>query len=135
MHASVDQATFSDTAQNGPQLTLPARCFTDADIYAREMELKEFAPRLGELEFSHRSTADLACNWKVAVENYGECYHCEYAHPTLMTGLLSPDSYRVETFERHHRHSTGTAAGHSEHTIAHLQNLWRTSMGEDYAAM
>ena len=39
-------------------------------------ELHEFAPRLSELEFSHRTTAELACNWKVAIENYAECYHC-----------------------------------------------------------
>jgi len=76
-----------------------------------EAELKAFAPRLGELEFSHRSTAELACNWKVAVENYGECYHCAHAHPTLTTALLNPANYRVDLFERHHRHSSGPAAG------------------------
>ena len=72
-------------------------------------ELHEFAPRLGELEFSHRTTAEIACNWKVAFENYAECYHCNHAHPTLMTALLTADGFKVELFENHHRQSTGTA--------------------------
>ncbi len=76
-----------------------------------EEELSAFAPRLSELAFHRSSVVEMACNWKVAVENYGECYHCAHAHPTLMTGLLDGDAYRVELFPRHHRHSTGTTKG------------------------
>jgi glycine betaine catabolism A len=33
---------------------------------------------------------DLACNWKVVVENYHECYHCPLIHPELCQ--VSPPS-------------------------------------------
>lgn len=71
-----------------------------------EEEIRDLAPRMDELEFFDRTSGELACNWKVAVENYGECYHCRVAHPTLTTGLLNPDIYFVDLFPRHHRHST-----------------------------
>ncbi len=74
-------------------------------------ELISFAPRLDELEFAHRTTAEMACNWKVAFENYAECYHCCHAHPALMTALLSADNYKVDVYERHHRQATGPAKG------------------------
>ncbi len=74
-------------------------------------ELAAFAPRLSETEFHGRSTAELACNWKVAYENYGECYHCRHAHPTLTTGLLNPDVYEVRLFRNHMQHWSGPAAG------------------------
>ena len=87
-----------------------APAFEDLFAGVRE-ELLAFAPRLSEVAFSHRSTAEMACNWKVAVENYAECYHCAHAHPTLMSGLLDGDAYRVELFRHHHRHSTGVTQG------------------------
>ena len=73
-------------------------------------ELAAFAPRLGETQFHHRSTAMLDCNWKVAIENYGECYHCRHAHPSLTAGLIDPDAYRVELHRNHHRHSSAPPA-------------------------
>lgn len=30
---------------------------------------------------AHRQTYDIAANWKLAVENYVECYHCSPSHP------------------------------------------------------
>jgi choline monooxygenase len=33
------------------------------------------------LQFHFRVEYDLNCNWKVAIENYLECYHCPTAHP------------------------------------------------------
>jgi phenylpropionate dioxygenase-like ring-hydroxylating dioxygenase large terminal subunit len=56
---------------------------------------------LAELRFRRRSESDLACNWKVAVENYLECYHCAVAHPGFSAVVdVSPDAYRLETHER-----------------------------------
>ncbi|CAN5341268.1 aromatic ring-hydroxylating dioxygenase subunit alpha [soil metagenome] len=34
-----------------------------------------------DLKFAFRVEYDLNCNWKVAIENYLECYHCPTAHP------------------------------------------------------
>ena len=89
----------------------PAAPSFDALFPGVRDELAEFAPRLGETEFYHRSTVELACNWKVAFENYGECYHCRHAHPTLTTGLLDPDRYEVRLFANHTKHRSGPAAG------------------------
>jgi phenylpropionate dioxygenase-like ring-hydroxylating dioxygenase large terminal subunit len=49
------------------------------------------------LRFHARAEADeYACNWKVCVENFLECYHCAVAHPTLAKALdVSPDAYAL----------------------------------------
>jgi choline monooxygenase len=53
---------------------------------------------LERLRFRRRSEFELACNWKVAVENYLECYHCSVAHPGFSSVVdVSPDAYRLET--------------------------------------
>jgi choline monooxygenase len=52
------------------------------------------------LRFRRRSDFELACNWKIAVENYLECYHCPTAHPGFSAVVdVSPDAYRLETHE------------------------------------
>ena len=50
------------------------------------------------LRYSRRSELELACNWKIAVENYLECYHCAVAHPGFSAVVdVSPEAYRLET--------------------------------------
>ena len=44
-----------------------------------------------------RREYDIACNWKVYVDNYLEGYHIPIAHPELFREL-DYDAYRVETF-------------------------------------
>ena len=39
---------------------------------------------LDALEFHSRVPYEIPGNWKIAVENYLECYHCELNHPGLM---------------------------------------------------
>jgi len=50
------------------------------------------------LRFHARAESDeYACNWKLCVENYLECYHCAVAHPSLAKALdVSPDAYGLE---------------------------------------
>ena len=59
-----------------------------------------------ELEFHSRGSYSLRTNWKVAVENYLECYHCAVAHPGFTELIdVAPDSYRLErhpTFASHY---------------------------------
>jgi phenylpropionate dioxygenase-like ring-hydroxylating dioxygenase large terminal subunit len=53
------------------------------------------------LRFRRRSEFELACNWKIAVENYLECYHCQVAHPGFSAVVdVTPDAYRLETHAR-----------------------------------
>jgi phenylpropionate dioxygenase-like ring-hydroxylating dioxygenase large terminal subunit len=53
---------------------------------------------VGSLRFRRRAESELACNWKIAIENYLECYHCQVAHPGFSAVVdVSPGSYRLET--------------------------------------
>ena len=50
-----------------------------------------------ELRFHHRSSYSLNCNWKIAVENFLECYHCAVAHPSFAAVMeTGPDSYALQ---------------------------------------
>jgi Rieske 2Fe-2S family protein len=57
---------------------------------------RAFAPLIGRfaqweidrLRTAHSIRYDLACNWKLIVLNYSECYHCPLVHPQL--DRLSP---------------------------------------------
>jgi choline monooxygenase len=57
------------------------------------------------LSFHQRVDYTLAANWKIAVENYLECYHCPVAHPGFSRVIdVSPSAYRLEahpTFASH----------------------------------
>jgi choline monooxygenase len=56
---------------------------------------------LDQLRFRRRTDYDVACNWKIAVENYLECYHCQVAHPGFSAVIdVAPDAYRLETHAR-----------------------------------
>jgi choline monooxygenase len=49
------------------------------------------------LVFRERVDLELAANWKVAVENYLECYHCPVAHKGFSALVdVDPDAYRLE---------------------------------------
>jgi phenylpropionate dioxygenase-like ring-hydroxylating dioxygenase large terminal subunit len=53
---------------------------------------------LGTLEHRLHVEYALEANWKIAAENFLECYHCQVAHPSLAKLLdVSEDAYRLET--------------------------------------
>jgi choline monooxygenase len=50
------------------------------------------------LAFRERSSYALDANWKIAVENYLECYHCAVAHPGFTRLVdVDPDAYVLES--------------------------------------
>lgn len=49
-------------------------------------------------EFHHRASWEVACNWKVYVDNYLEGYHVPHIHPGL-NSVLDYRSYVTETAE------------------------------------
>ena len=53
--------------------------------------------RLGAKRFAREVVYEVACNWKVYVDNYLEGYHIPYVHPELMK-LLDFPQYLTETF-------------------------------------
>ncbi len=51
---------------------------------------------LDRLRFHSHQEWELAVNWKVALENYLECYHCPVAHPGFSKLIdVDPDAYRL----------------------------------------
>lgn len=49
-----------------------------------------------DLRFAFRVEYDVECNWKVAIENYLECYHCPTAHPGFSDVLdTQMEAYRL----------------------------------------
>jgi choline monooxygenase len=77
---------------------------------------------LDGLVFHHRSHYGVDCNWKVAVENFLECYHCAVAHPSFSDVVdVRPDAYRLEaspTFASHYAKSrNGSGAEGQFHLV------------------
>lgn len=58
-----------------------------------ESEIRRYVPRLDELAFARRDDYDIAANWKVVIDNFLECYHCDPAHRDFVD-LVDMPSYR-----------------------------------------
>ena len=63
---------------------------------------RESSPRggvdVGELRFRERVEWEIPANWKVAIENYLECYHCPVAHPGFSKVMdVDPDAYLLRS--------------------------------------
>jgi len=57
--------------------------------------------RLEDAKVAYRKSYPIEANWKLAVENYCECYHCALAHPEYSRGhsLAKPDTRTAEINE------------------------------------
>ena len=52
---------------------------------------------LDALRFHSHREWPIASNWKVAIENFLECYHCPTAHPGFSKVIdVAPDAYRLQ---------------------------------------
>ena len=59
--------------------------------------LREHGVDLARLRFRERISSSVGANWKLAVENYLECYHCPVAHRGFSALVdVSPDTYALE---------------------------------------
>jgi choline monooxygenase len=80
--------------------------FVNPDAEARPL-LETLGPvpalvPLDGLEFYVRDEYELGANWKIACENYLECYHCPVAHKGFSAAFeVSPDAYRLEPTGEH----------------------------------
>ena len=62
------------------------------ELLARDIDLSQ-------LRFHSRVAYDLNANWKIAVENFLECYHCPTAHPGFSAAVdVDPDSYLLDAY-------------------------------------
>ena len=68
---------------------------------------------LSSLRFHSHHEWPTKVNWKVAIENYLECYHCAVAHPGFSKLIdVRPDSYRlVRAPHLHEPDRTGPSVG------------------------
>jgi len=69
-------------------------------------ELSEFVPQIDSLSPLEWVEIPERCNWKVSVENYSECYHCQLNHPTFATGVVKPSTYDIQAQGYCLRHTT-----------------------------
>lgn len=74
-----------------------------------ENELRAFVPQIDSLQPVAWFEVHEACNWKVSVENYSECYHCRLNHPTFANGVIKPDTYNIMPQGHCLRHTTECA--------------------------
>ena len=74
-----------------------------------EEELRSYVPQIDELKPVKVNEVEERCNWKVAVENYSECYHCALCHPTFVKGVVDPDTYNIMPQGHCLRHTTVAA--------------------------
>jgi choline monooxygenase len=68
-----------------------------------ESEIRSYVPRLDELAFGQRDRYDIAANWKVVIDNFLECYHCDPAHRDFVD-LVDMPSYRSQCHEIYSSH-------------------------------
>jgi phenylpropionate dioxygenase-like ring-hydroxylating dioxygenase large terminal subunit len=47
-------------------------------------ECRAVVPGYDDLVFIRRDSFEIKANWKIAIENFLECYHCPVAHPLFM---------------------------------------------------
>lgn len=69
-------------------------------------EMAEWVPHHATLRPLHWENIPEACNWKVSVENYSECYHCSLNHPTFARGVVKPETYDIQPQGHCLRHTT-----------------------------
>ncbi|QIE57395.1 aromatic ring-hydroxylating dioxygenase subunit alpha [Pikeienuella piscinae] len=65
-----------------------------------EAEIRAYLPSVDTLAYAQRDTYDVAANWKVLVDNFLECYHCQNAHRDFVD-LVDMGSYRTITHKRY----------------------------------
>ncbi len=69
-------------------------------------QLREYVPQIDDLKPIEWVEIHEACNWKISVENYSECYHCALNHHAFANGIIKPESYDVQPQGCCLRHTT-----------------------------
>ena len=71
------------------------------DLSVAEPALAAFGERYAwpTAKIAHRAMYSVAANWKLAMENYHECYHCAPAHPefSVLHALARPGARTIAT--------------------------------------
>ena len=92
-----------------------------------EAEILAYIPNVAEQELVYDNPMTFHCNWKVAVENFSECYHCGPVHGYLITNIIDPDSYQLSARALVQRH---IVAARDSAMTQRLWHFWpNTAMG------
>jgi len=73
----------------------------DFDGVDQQERFKHFD--FGNYDFDHVWAIDADYNWKIAADNYNECYHCKTTHPDV-PALANLESYDVTPKAAHIQH-------------------------------
>lgn len=93
--------------------------FEGSDTQAR---LQQF--NWDDYEFDHHWEIAANYNWKIAADNYNECYHCKTTHPDIPT-VADLASYSVNTQRSWIQHNGATTAEQKEKGLTVCANyLW-----------
>jgi Rieske 2Fe-2S family protein len=81
---------------------------------------------------AHRQSYPIASNWKLAIENYCECYHCAPAHPeySMGHGLAHVDSRSEHLYQQVMARAGACGLGEREFNCMYLA---APAFGADYA--
>lgn len=75
-----------------------------------EADLRRFVPEIDSYRPIWTHDSPEACNWKVAVENYNECYHCRFVHPSFTKGVIAAESVDITPRDYTLRHKASAVA-------------------------
>ncbi len=90
-----------------------------------EAELLAIAPDAAERVLTARLTHEFAANWKIAVENYNECFHCPNVHKAFTAGVVSAPTFRITP--------RGNTIHHTAEAVANT-DYERFRDGDDYGS-
>lgn len=105
-----------------------------AEPLARSVEgiAERIAPvRLDTMTFVRRIDYEVACNWKVYVDNFLEGYHVPYVHPELMK-LYDFRQYRTEGFPHYSLQWAPLAPGDAPYEIRAGDNAYYYCLFPNY---
>jgi phenylpropionate dioxygenase-like ring-hydroxylating dioxygenase large terminal subunit len=124
IHVRVDRNGFiwvNMDASETPEIPWE-ESFRDVDVQERYNHLN-----FDDYELDHTYELDCNYNWKIASDNFNECYHCPTTHPDIpaFLNLESFDSDTVDGHIQHHCVSTPDqlAKGLDVHSTYYFPNV------------
>ncbi|KAF3046330.1 Choline monooxygenase [Didymella heteroderae] len=101
IHSRIDRNSFiwiNMDAKSIPEISFD-QCFKDVDIQER------YAPiDFSNYDLNHVYTLETDYNWKIASDNFNECYHCPTTHPDI-PAFLNLDSFDSALKDGHIQHA------------------------------
>lgn len=77
------------------------------DFEGVDLQNRFEAYNFDDYEFDHQWEIEAPYNWKIAADNYNECYHCKTTHPDI-PALADLESYDVHPDRAFIRHDAAT---------------------------